>query len=88
MATLKDFAASGYGEPIRLVGGASASANFGVAQSANYPTAQCRPANFSGVTVLVGGIGRWWVALASSTCTKVASTHVSGLVPTSTGMAP
>lgn len=87
-ATLEDLAASGYGEPIRLVGGASASANFGVAQSANYPTSRCRAANFSGVTVLVGGIGRWWVTLPSSTCTKVASTHVSGLVPTSTGMAP
>lgn len=87
-AALRDFSASGYGQSIRLAPHARASAAYGIAQSANYTRSQCVPANFTGVTVLVGGIGQWWTPLASSTCTKVVSTFVSGVVPTTTGQAP
>ncbi len=87
-AALRDFSASGYGQEIRLAPRAQASAAYGVAQSANYPKSRCGPANFTGVTVQVAGIGQWWTPLKSSTCTKVVSTFVSGVVPTTTGAPP
>lgn len=87
-AALRDFSTSGYGQSIRLAPHAQASAAYGVAQSANYTPSQCVPANFAGVTVLVGGIGQWWTPLKSSTCTKLVSTFVSGVLPTNDGQAP
>ncbi len=87
-ASLRDFSASGYGQSIRLAPHAQASAAYGVAQSANYTPSQCVPANFAGVTVLVGGIGQWWTPLKSSTCTKLVSTFVSGVLPTTNGQPP
>ena len=87
-AALRDFSSSGYGQPIRLAPHSQASAAYGVAQSANYPTSQCAPASFTGVTVLLGAVGQWWTPLKSSTCTKEVSTFVSGVVPTNTGAAP
>ncbi|MHB1208173.1 MAG: DUF4232 domain-containing protein [Acidimicrobiales bacterium] len=87
-AALRDFSASGYGQSIRLAPRAQASAAYGVAQSANYPRSRCEPANFAGVTVQLAGIGQWWTSLSSSTCTKVVSTFVTGVVPTTTGAPP
>lgn len=87
-AGLRDFSSSGYGQAIRLAPRAQASAAFGVAESGNFPTSRCKPATFTGVSVLVGGIGQWWTPLKSSTCTKLESTFVSGVVPTNTGAPP
>ncbi len=87
-AGLRDLSASGYGQLIRLAPRARVSANYGVTESANYPSSRCAPADFAGVTVLLGGIGHWWVSLKASTCTKLTSTFVSGVVPTVNGLAP
>lgn len=87
-AGLQDFSTSGYGQSIRLAPGAQASAAYGVGESGNYTPSKCGPADFAGVTVLVGGIGHWWAPLKSSTCTRLVSTFVSGVVPTTTGLAP
>ena len=70
---------AGYGLPIRLVTGASASASFGVAQSANWPAATCAPAAAVAVAVTVSG-ARGVIPLRLSTCTKLVSTSIRGVV--------
>ncbi len=70
---------AGLGLPIRLVPGARASAAFGVTETANYPRATCAPAPAVGVAVTVSG-ARGVLRLAFSTCTKLVSTSIRGVV--------
>jgi hypothetical protein len=70
---------AGVGLPIRLVPGARASAAFGVGETANYPRTACAPAPAVGVAVSVSG-ARGVVPLAFSTCTKLVSTSIRGVV--------
>ena len=87
-ATIRDLSSSGYGDPIRLAPKAKASAAYGVSETGNYTASQCVAANFKSLSVSLSGTGSWWVALASSTCTLLASTSVSGVVPGTNGITP
>jgi len=87
-ATVRDLSSQGYGELFRLASGASASAAFGVVETGNFTPSQCVAAKFESLSVGFLGSGTWWVPLASTTCTKLASTNISGVVPGNTGLAP
>jgi len=76
------------GDAVRLVPKAQASAAYGVAETGNFTPSQCVAANFKSLEVTLGGVGSWWVALAGSTCTLLASTSVTGVVPGSSGLTP
>ena len=87
-ATQRDTGSQGYGDSIRLAPGATSSAAFGVVETGNFTPSQCVAANFESLSVGFLGSGNWWVPLASTTCTKLASTNISGIVPGTTGIAP
>ena len=70
---------AGYGSPIRLVKGATASAAFGATQTANWSAATCAPASAVAVAVTVSG-ARGVIPLRFSTCTKLVSTSIRGVV--------
>lgn len=70
---------AGYGSPIRLAKGASASASFGVTQTANWPAATCASAPAVAVAMTVSG-ARGVIPLRFSTCTKLVSTSIRGVV--------
>lgn len=72
-------AAAGYGLPIGLAPGASASVAFGVAQTGNWPSATCGPVPAVAIAVTLSG-ARGVIALKFSTCTKVVSTSIRGVV--------
>jgi hypothetical protein len=87
-AAVRNESSSGYGDAVRLVPKAQASAAYGVAETGNFTPSQCVAANFKSLEVTLGGVGSWWVALAGSTCTLLASTSVTGVVPGSSGLTP
>ena len=70
---------AGFGYPVRLVPGAKASAAFGVATTGNWSAATCAPAHAVAVSVTVSG-ARGMIPLAFSTCTKLVSTSIRGVV--------
>lgn len=79
---------SGYGNLIRLSPGTKASAALGVVETGNFPASACVAKPFQSLSVGLAGIGSYWVALSSTTCTKKASTNLRGLVPGASGLAP
>ncbi len=87
-ASVRDLSSSGYGESLRLAPGSKVSAAFGIVETGNFTPSQCVAAKFQSVSVGFENGDNWWVALASTTCTKLASTNVSGIVPGVTGIAP
>lgn len=90
-ATLRDTGSTGYGDSIRLGPHASASAAYGVVETGNFSPSQCVSQNFESLSVgiaSVRGSTSWFVPLKGTTCTKLASTNISGLVPGTTGIAP
>lgn len=76
--------AAGYGPPIRLAPGASASVAYGVAQTGNWPSATCGPVPAAAITVTLSGVRRV-IALKFSTCIKVVSTSIRGVVTGTSG---
>ena len=84
-AKVVDLASQGYGDPVRLAPGQSASANFGVSESGNYTPAACVAKNAQSLSVGLGS-GNWWVRLSISVCTKLASTYIYGVVPGGNGV--
>jgi hypothetical protein len=87
-ASVRDLSSSGYGESLRLAPGSKVSVAFGIVETGNFTPSQCVAAKFQSVSVGFKNGDNWWVALASTTCTKLSSTNVSGIVPGITGMAP
>jgi hypothetical protein len=90
-ATLRDTGSTGYGDSIRLEPHAKASAAFGVVETGNFSPSQCASESFASLSVGINGVQgatSWWVPLSGTTCTKLASTNISGLVPGTTGIAP
>ena len=83
----ENLSASGYGDPVRLTPQTSASANYGVAETGNWSVVTCGPKAVQSLSVSLAG-GNFFVPLAASVCTKLASTVVSGLVPGTTGLTP
>jgi hypothetical protein len=79
-AKVVKLAAQGYGDPVRLAPGQSASASFGVSESGNYSASACVAKNAQSLSVGLA-TGNWWVRLSISVCTKLASTSISGVVP-------
>jgi hypothetical protein len=88
VAATSDLSASGVGDPVRLSPGAKASANFGVTETGNYTPSTCVAASFKGINVSLTGTGNWWTAHAGTTCTLLASTTITGVVPGVFGLAP
>jgi hypothetical protein len=89
-ATLRSTGTVGYGDRIRLDVGAKVSAAFGVVETGNFSPSQCVADNFESLAVASASVngGSWWVPLSGTTCTKLASTNISGFVPGTTGIAP
>ncbi len=90
-ATLRGTGSTGYGDSIRLGPRAKASAAYGVVETGNFTPSQCVAKNFESLSVgiaNVSGGSSWFVPLSGSTCTKLASTNISGFVPGITGIAP
>jgi hypothetical protein len=90
-ATIRGTGSTGYGDSIRLAPGQKASAAYGVVETGNFTPSQCVAKSFESLSVgiaSVSGGGNWFVRLASTTCTKLASTNISGFVPGITGIAP
>jgi hypothetical protein len=77
----------GYGDPVRLAPGQSASASYGVSASGNYSASACVAKNAQSLSVGLAS-GNWWVRLGISVCTKLASTSINGVVPTINGVIP
>ena len=90
-ATVRNTGSTGYGDSIRLGPRAKASAAYGVVETGNFSPSQCVVANFESLSVgiaSVSGGASWFVPLSGTTCTKLASTNISGFVPGITGIAP
>jgi hypothetical protein len=91
-STVRGFGSAGYGDSIRLAPGARASAALGVVETGNFTPSQCVAKRFESLSVSIAGLhnggGSWWAPLSSTTCTKLASTNISGFVPGISGIAP
>jgi hypothetical protein len=72
--------AQGYGDPVRLGPGQSASASYGVSDSGNYTASACVAKDAQSLSVALLS-GNWFVRLGISVCTKLASTYINGVVP-------
>jgi hypothetical protein len=83
-----DMSANGNGDPIRLIPGGVASAAFGVVETGNFSPAQCRAKTVQSLRVgLASGAG-WWIRANYLVCTRLASTTIAGVVPSTDGVAP
>jgi hypothetical protein len=80
-AHVTNLSSQGYGDPVRLSPGKSATASFGASESGNYTPSTCVAKKAQSLSVGLGQIGNWWVRLAVSVCTKRASTSIGGVVP-------
>lgn len=87
-ARLIDLSASGSGQAIRLVPGGIASAPFGVVETGNYTSSQCVARTVSGIEISLMSGSNWWIPAQFSVCTRLASTTISGLVPSIDGAPP
>ncbi|MFZ1063664.1 MAG: DUF4232 domain-containing protein [Acidimicrobiales bacterium] len=90
-ATIRDTGSTGYGDSIRLAPGQKASAAYGVVETGNFSPSQCVAKSFQSLSVGIAsasGGANYFLALASTACTKLASTNISGFVPGITGIAP
>lgn|GEM_PF-1836357 len=90
-ATLRGTGSTGYGDSIRLWPHAKASAAYGVVETGNFSPSQCVSKNFESLSVGISSVSRdtsWFVPLSSTTCSKLASTNISGFVPGTSGIAP
>jgi hypothetical protein len=74
---------SGYGYPVRLAPHSSVSAYWGESETGNYPPSTCVARDAQSLTVRLSGVGSFWLALKSSTCTKLVSTLVLVFLPSS-----
>lgn len=83
-----DFSSNGNGGPIRLGPGDIASAPLGVVETGNYTPSQCRPKMARSLRVRLTNGASWWIRATFSVCTGLASTAISGVVPTIDGVAP
>jgi hypothetical protein len=73
-----------YGATMVLSPGANASAAYGVGDVGNYSTSLCGPSNAKVIQIVLGA-WRKVAVLSLSTCTKLASTSVEGVVPGESG---
>jgi hypothetical protein len=80
-----NLSSQGYGDPVRLSPGQSASALFGVSESGNYTASACVAKHAQSLSVGLGSTGNWWVRLGTSVCTKQASTTIRGVAPAGSG---
>lgn len=83
-----DMSANGNGNPIRLMPGGVASAAFGVVETGNYTPSQCRAKTIQSLRVGLASGANWWVPASFSVCTRLASTTISGVVPSMNGVTP
>lgn len=83
-----NLSAQGLGNPVRLAPNASASVAFGVSETGNYTPSDCVAKAAKSVTLSIGAVHGIWTPMSISVCTKLASTSVSGVSPTTTGEAP
>jgi hypothetical protein len=83
-----DLSSSGSGNPIRLVHGDVASAPFGVVETGNFTPSKCGVQSVQSLRISLAAGAHWWLPATFSVCTKLASTTISGVVPSADGVVP
>ncbi|NNN02048.1 MAG: DUF4232 domain-containing protein [Acidimicrobiaceae bacterium] len=83
-----NLSASGPGTAIRLMPGETASAAYGVTETGNYTPSRCLAKTVQSLRVRFKSGANWWQPASFLVCTRLASTSISGVVPSSDGLAP